>query len=192
MRKKLPTLLNKPPSEIDGYSVNTDFRVWLQVDSLMQKFATNTDEQNNETIKELCDLVFITAKIPTLNKMKGIIKFYKGYPNYLQNIKQTKKAPMSMSFEHDINWIIIAIRNQSGIDLSYHHKTEFHWWEFLLEVQSLEDNHYISQLMQIRGYTGKDKELIKLRNKYKIPKKQSEIDLLEKVEENMRKIQNGK
>lgn len=188
MLKNSITLLNKPPSEIEGYQINTDFRVWLKVDALLYKLSNG----DSEVIMDIMKLVFVNTRKPTLAKMQGVMDFYKGYPSYLQEIKSSKKKEVTMSFEYDINWIILAIRNQSGIDLSYRRTEPFHWWEFLLEIQSLEDTHYISQLMQARGYRGTDKELKKLKNKLKIPERESDNELLQKVQENIRELENGK
>ena len=82
-------------------------------------------------------------------------------------------APL-FSFDWDINAIIIAIRNQSGIDLSYRRTEPFHWWEFLLEFQTLCGEHYILNLMGARSYRGRDKELLRRKRMCALPAEETE------------------
>ena len=77
----------------------------------------------------------------------------------------------------DLNYIILAIRNQGGPDLSYRRKASFHWWAFLLEFRALCGEHYIMRLMEIRGYEDTSKqdskranrEALRLKQRYALP-----------------------
>lgn len=165
-----------PPTEITvggfSYACNTDYRVWIEVVQLIAKLNLHpkTDESARKTIDSILEierLVFGKRLEADFGEvLKCISEFSKGYP--MAPIKSTASEAPTYSFDYDLNAIIIAIRNQSGIDLSYRCKY-FHWWEFLLEFQTLCGDHYILNLMEARGYRGKDKELRRRRDACALP-----------------------
>ena len=167
-----------PPTVITvggiDYNAETDFRVWIDVISVMKEIYTspNTFEQamhNTEVIAEIEKMVF--GKIiphPANEVLDAVAAFSKGYPE--APVGEGGDGVQTYSFEHDLNYIVIAIRNQSGIDLSYRRKEPFHWWEFLLEFRSLCGDHYILRLMEIRGYKGKDRDLQKQAQRFALPR----------------------
>ena len=175
-------ILNPPPKQItvNGtiYSIDSDYRTWLKIsDKLNRIDCVSEDEEsaceNIIVIAEIISLAF--GKLinePYTDTFNAILEFYKGYPE--QNNKRCSGAVSSkrlFDFNYDINYIIIAIRNQSGIDLS-HRRNEhkhFHWWDFLLEFKTLEERHHICKIISYRGYEGEDKELIRLKNLYALP-----------------------
>ena len=125
---------------------------------------------NTRVIADVENAVFgRTIPHPACEVLDAIIEFSKGYPEAPVKSGKTPKA-QTYSFEWDLNYIILAIRNQSGIDLSYRRKEPFHWWEFLLEFHSLCGDHYILRLMEIRGYDGKDTELKQQAQRYALPR----------------------
>ncbi len=177
---------DKPPETINicgaEYPVRTDFLVWIKVLSLMRQLDGTGDkiaEENNRiVIAKIINLVFQDPKIVALNCFAddifvGVEKFSKGYdlskPDTIARDNSDERN--IVDFEYDLNYIIIAIRNQTGLDLSYKRKEPFHWWLFLLEFETLEEQHYISRLMSRRAYSGNDKDLIDLRERSKIPEK---------------------
>ncbi len=176
--------VNSPPPESlyinsTEYPINTDYRVWLDVSCILEDLDL-TDESENiiKAFERIVELVFGTTQIPedTSDVLNAVIKFQRGYPTEPSDTEDLDESKDSdnervVSFKHDINYIIVAIRNQSGIDLSYKRKEPFHWWEFLLEFDSLEDRHFISRLISIRSYDGDDKDRLRLKEKYKLPVK---------------------
>lgn len=170
-----------PPPEvltISGgvFRINTDFRVWLRVSELLQSISSESLENH---LAQLYQLIFaeeypsdVTAAI------MAITEFLKGYPE--REISGGNSVP-TLSLTEDINEIVLAIRNQSGIDLSYRCK-HYHWWEFLLEVKTLEDRHYISRIQQIRGYDGSDPKLTRMREKYALQREMTEDEILAALE----------
>lgn len=98
--------------------------------------------------------------------MKAISEFSTGYP--MAPVRSHGDGGALFSFEYDLNAIIIAIRNQSGIDLTYRCK-HFHWWLFLLEFHTLCGDHYILNMMEARGYKGKDSTLRRRRDACALP-----------------------
>jgi hypothetical protein len=174
---------NSPPPtclEVNGqsYPIDVDFRVWVEVSEMFKQLLprpeTVADNIVNLTLAaEMERLVFgEVIKQPWADALEAFGNFIPGYPTEMGKKPSLSKI-QTYSFKHDMNWIVLAIRNQSGIDISYRRdpKTNpFHWWEFLLEFQSLTDEHYISKLMKFRGYEGDDKEYARLRDYVALPR----------------------
>lgn len=182
-----------PPTEISvggfAYPVNTDYRVWIDVLRLMRGLIPDAEDQdqiqrNIEAVAEIETLVFgdVLADEDEVDVLAAISEFSMGYPS--APIRQDSDGAQTFSFDYDLNEIIIAIRNQSGIDLSYRRTEPFHWWEFLLEFRTLCGDHYILNLMEARGYRGNDKDMIRRRQRCALPveytaAEQAEIDAFE-------------
>lgn len=165
-----------PPTEItvggSNYPVNVDFRIWIEVLRLMRSIVPGTSEerpqQNAEAFEQMQTLVFggILADEEPQAVVAAMVEFARGYPTAPM---ETDSESPTYSFDYDLNEIVIAIRNQSGIDLSYRRKEPFHWWEFLLEFRTLCGDHYILHLMDARGYKGNDKELRRRKSMCALP-----------------------
>ena len=168
---------NPPPKEITvnqtAYGANTDFRVWLTVSDLLCDLNLDTNNQADclKAVAGLSRLVFgRVINEPAGDILSAVVSFYKGYPKAERGgLGGTANGERIFSFKYDINYIILAIRNQSGIDLSYRRTEPFHWWEFLLEIETLEDRHAICKIMGYRAYGGENKELLMLKQKYALP-----------------------
>ena len=173
-----------PPAAITvggvAYPVDTDFRTWLGVLNMIPSLITRPKTiedvmHNSEIIADIEKAVFgKTIKHPADEVLDAIRVFSEGYPQ--APVGEGKQGPPVYSFDYDLNYIIIAIRNQSGIDLSYRRKQAFHWWEFLLEFHALCGDHYILRLMEIRGYDGKDRDMQKQAQRFTLPRENSADD----------------
>ncbi len=159
--EKINFAKSPPPEEliIDGasYPIKYDFLVWIEALELFEELIPNpegADEQalNIETIVRLEEMIFgRVLNAPWQDVIFSLITFAKGYPaeegeKGHATDRSEDFCPL-YSFSYDINYIIIAIRNQSGIDLSFGRKLPFHWWLFLLEFQSLAGEHRILELI---------------------------------------------
>lgn len=185
--------LDAPPTEIQVggavYKIETDYRIWIDVQQDLRRINLKTTDKmkmtENEVILENIERrVFggVLAEENAIDVLKAIYEFLRGYPSL--EIENDEDDEAVVSLEYDLNMIILAIRNQSGIDLSYRRKEPFHWWEFLLEFQSLSGNHHILNIMEIRGYEGKDRDMLRLKRAYALPREisaeeQAEIDAFE-------------
>ena len=177
-----------PPTEISvggfSYKCETDYRVWLEVLRLlgdMQPDDASEDgiKRTMQQIEDIQLLVFggVLKDENPAEVLKAVSDFSKGYPTAPMQSQAASEA--TFSFEYDLNEIIIAIRNQSGIDLSYRRKEPFHWWEFLLEFRTLSGDHYILRLMENRGYKGKDPECLKRKRACALPVRYTAAELAE-------------
>lgn len=185
--------LDAPPTEIQvggaTYKIETDYRIWIDVQRDLRQINLKTTDKakmtENEVILENIERrVFggVLAEENAIDVLKAIYEFLRGYPSL--EVENDEDDEAVVSLEYDLNMIILAIRNQSGIDLSYRRKEPFHWWEFLLEFQSLSGNHHILNMMEIRGYKGKDRDMLRLKRAYALPREisaeeQAEIDAFE-------------
>lgn len=190
-------ILQPPPASLtvgrNTYEIDTDYRTWLKVNELIESIDLSVDDDetfydNMDTVDRLQTLVF--GKIldeDFLDIQNAVVTFIQGYPR--QHAEGPSAASndaggQGYSFLHDINYIILAIRNQSGIDLSFNRKEPYHWWLFLLEFQTLEEHHLISRIITYRLYEGDDPEMLKHKAYWALPEKMSnsqqrDIDELE-------------
>ena len=173
-----------PPTDISvggvAYPVDTDYRTWLQVmrtsrDLITRPKTADDVIHNMQIIAELEQMVFgRIIEHPADEVLSAINDFCTGYPQ--APVGEGKQGPPVYSFDYDLNYIIMAIRNQSGIDLSYRRKEPFHWWEFLLEFHALCGDHYILRLMEIRGYDGKDRDMQRQAQRFALPRENTADD----------------
>lgn len=170
-----------PPTEITvggfAYKTETDYRVWIEVQKDLRKINLNTKDpgkmHENECILESIEKMIFGRVLADHNGddvLMAIYQFLQGYPALPV---ERESGPQLLSLEYDINMIIIAIQNQSGVDLSYRRKEPYHWWEFLLQLQALSGSHHILNLMEIRGYKGKDKDMLRLKRIHALPEELS-------------------
>lgn len=168
-----------PPTSVEvggfAYPVRVDFRVWAEAVVLLEDWIdqpANDDQlQHNAAISDRVQhLVFggVLAEEEPGEVLSAIAEFARGYPTAAAEEADASGEPL-YSLVHDMNAIVIAIRNQTGLDLSYRRKEPFHWWEFLLEFQTLCGDHYILNLMEARGYRGDDPELLRRRRMCALP-----------------------
>ena len=158
------------------YSIHTDFRIWIEIFDVFM-FRSDDADALLECVKmAFCEPDKVMAEQNPKDVLDAMCEFLKGYPketyddqpDFSPKIDEDMSKERDYDFKYDLNWIVLAIRNQSGIDLSYRCE-HFHWWLFLLEFESLEDHHYISALRRVRSYDGDDKEKLRVKQMYALP-----------------------
>ena len=174
-----------PPTSLQvggvSYSINTDFRVWIGVLHDLRNLypAPKNPEQalhNVQTIASIEEAVFgKVIKQPVASVLDAITEFAHGYPEPPIGEGNASRV-QTYSLEWDINYIIIAIMNQFGIDLTYRRKEPYHFWEIMVYFRALCGDHYILRLMEIRGYDGKDSELKRQAQRFALPMEQTAED----------------
>ena len=173
-----------PPTELTvggvSYKINVDFRVLNDVMHDLRNLipAPTTPEHalhNAETIAKVEKAVFghvIKASIE--NVLAAITTFAAGYPE--APVGDGGTGVQTYSLDWDLNYIIVAIMNQYGIDLTYRRKEPFHFWEFMVYFRALCGDHYNLRLMEIRGYDGKDPELKRQAQRFALPREETAED----------------
>lgn len=172
----------KPPEYIkindNVYPINFDYLVWIEILNLLDDIDTENlfcgedlgaIKEDLKTVEKIEGIAFgVHLNEPVVDVLSAVTGFAGGYPQPRGDSDPEPPKRRLFDFELDLNSIIIAIRDQSGIDLSKDDGL-FHWWRFLLEFNNLTGEHHISKLMELRGYDGKDKEMIKARESVALP-----------------------
>lgn len=165
----------KPPEfvEINGteYPINFHYLAWIDILDLLDEIDLDNVEDDLDIVAEIETLAFgniIDENVYFV--LAAVAEFAAGYPK-----PQNDRAPSSsnrriVDFGIDLNSILIAIRDQSGINL-IDSDDLFHWWRFLVEFENLNDSHHISKIMELRAYDGDDKAMKKARDAVALPKK---------------------
>ncbi|MEG0935548.1 MAG: Gp15 family bacteriophage protein [Clostridia bacterium] len=163
-----------------SYPIDVDFRTWLLIAEKSNDLyiQINSPDDLLHNLSAICDMEArafggVLESEDPYEALAAMTAFLRGYPEPPKGAAPEARDAV-YSFNYDLNYIILAIRNQSGIDLSFARKEPFHWWRFLLEFRSLCGNHYILRMMDIRGYeadTGKDahREALALKHLFALP-----------------------
>lgn len=132
--------------EIDGkaYAINTDFRISIMFELLMQ------DDELDDAEKTMQALKLYYPVIPP-NKAKAVEKIIWFYRcgKESQNDTETggKKQKPVYSFDYDDGYIYEAFLQQYNIDLQ--DIEDFHWWKFRSLFKGLSDD---TEFVKIMGY----------------------------------------
>ena len=111
-----------------------------------------------------------------------MIWFYKcGREDYHKTSGNNKKISSKRqiySYEYDDEYIYSAFYQEYKIDLAY---DKVHWWKFKSLLKSLKSNVEFVKIQGYRAYTGKDKNMIELRDYWELPKPTDEQKRQEKI-----------
>ena len=83
-----------------------------------------------------------------------MMEFARGYPTMVgegAGDGGDAEDEAMLSFDYDVNAIVLAIEAQYGLDLSYRRKEPFHWGSSSLRVRGLCGDHYILRVMELRA-----------------------------------------
>ena len=139
--------------EIDGkkYSINTDFRISILFELLMQD-RTILD---SEKIYMALDLYYPQIPHNLEQAVDKMLWFYRcGKDDEDDSVKNgspagSGKASMIYSFEHDAEYIYSAFLDQYGIDLQ--DIEHLHWWKFRALFKGLKEDNLICKIMGYRS-----------------------------------------
>ena len=171
--------MDPPPTALtvggSSYPIDTDYRTWLKVLGAIR--GLNYHPKSIEGMRELYEglldiqeMVFggVLKDENAAEALEAISEFLRGYPAAPVGSLPGQDSP-TVSFDWDLNEIIIAIQDQHGVDCSYRRKEPLHWWEFKLLYDTLAGDHYILRLRDVRGYTGTDKEMRRRKQAFALP-----------------------
>ena len=171
-----------PPQSIRvggaDYAVNVDFRVWIDIlDRARELYASvGTLEEARHNARVLADLqkmAFggVLAESPAA-VLRAMMAFARGYPTMVgEDVGADEDGEELLSFDYDINDLVLAIRAQSGVDLSYRRREPYHWWEFLLRVRALCGDHAILRAVRLRASRDTSREARLARRRARLPHK---------------------
>lgn len=187
-------VLDRLPTEYEGYLIRSDFRIGIQISTCMSDFELSDDD------RVLSALTLLYGRgIPNFEvAYSGLIWFLscgaiKLTTEDILNPKKEDKGDKSdieiLSFEQDIVPIYSAFRKCYNIDLTHE---RMHWFEFNALLNDISDC-VMTNIMNIRTMKMEDvdkkrrPELLSLKNKYYI-KTKKDYEYEEAMTEFMRKM----
>ena len=164
-------LIDELPKIIDGTPINTDFRVCILFELLMQDKDLNESQKLNLAI----NLFYSEPVYHNKKAIENMIWFY----SCGRNLKHESSNKVIYSFEYDAEYIFSAFLAQYNIDLN---SIEYmHWWKFRSLFNGLNEDHIFTKIMGYRSINLaeiKDKEMRKyyrnLQFKYRLPDNRTE------------------
>lgn len=142
-------MLDKLPTEYEGYRINTDFQIGIQITQLMG----DTDLSKDERLSYALFLLFPTTdeagnelNIPDIDTaVEGLEWFMHGWIH--DNLPKDQKKQAVTDFDIDQWRLYAAFRAQYGINLN---TASLHFWEFMALLQNLEECAY-TRVIDIRN-----------------------------------------
>lgn len=133
------------------YPINTDFKIWIRFEALIEKLKSEPER----TVTQILKLCFKNDKTPFVlppslgETLTALFEFYAGktVPK-LDKRENNIRMNRIYSFEHDAEYIYAAFMQQYGIDLC---DTKMHWHKFRALFASLGDDTKIGEIMGIRA-----------------------------------------
>lgn len=165
MYNKLPHTLRINNKEI---TINTDYRLFVRFELEMQ---------GNDTKKAIHNVLsafypaFLLKNI-TMEMIDKFIWFYKCGKEEMP--KSGKKGGNSRAFDYEVDDELIysAFMECYHIDLS----RPLHWWKFKALFKGLNNECEFCKVKSYRLYDGKDKNLLELKEYYKLPPNKIELE----------------
>lgn len=128
-------MLDRLPTEYNGYPINSSFRIGIQIFQIMDDPELSEIEQ----LYKSCELLFDVESVDKLPDMatmqEGIQWFLSGW--YMDNlVKDDKKERKDMDYDIDQWRIFSAFLTQFGINLN---EADMHFWVFMGLLSTLEE-----------------------------------------------------
>lgn len=169
-------MFNKLPRFVyinnEKYFIETDFRIFIDFEIEMQGKDKKMACYN--ALKRFYPAFSKIAENNLINEaVNEFIWFYKCGKKDVEIKTKSSKNMRLYDYEYDSDLIWGAFKTQYNIELD---KVNLHWWKFKAMWVSLSKNSQFSIIRGYRSYTGKDKDLLELKEKYKLPPTQFETD----------------
>ena len=161
-----------------SYPVNVDFRTWIDVLDLARELYPTVGtlleaRHNARVLAEMQRLAFgRVLEAPPAAVLRAMTAFARGYPTMVgEEAGGDGEGEELLSFDYDINDLVLAIEEQFGLDLSYRRREPYHWWEFLLRVRALCGDHAILRAVRLRASRDTSREARLARRRARLPHK---------------------
>ena len=174
------------------YKINTDFRLFIEFEEEIMK-QVEYGKVIMKTLKRFYPAFFEILKNRCLEEaVDKFLWFYRCGKEY--NINENKKVNgerinyriFSYKYDSDLIW---SAYYDKGIDLT---TDRLHWWKFKAIFVSLPSDCEFRKVMSYRCYDGDDKNLLELKEEYKLPLTKYEIDnriRQDKIFEELKKLE---
>lgn len=130
-----------------NYSIRTDFRTWIKVESIL-KDSNIPDEMKLSMIFVICDLFYGNENIANENidaVYDSIFSFWRLYKPI--NVKAKVSHDIAYSYDHDFDLIVSAFKQQYGVNLF---SDDMHWFEFKALFDGLGENTMFKKIVSYR------------------------------------------
>ena len=158
--------------------VNVDFRTWIDILDLARELyptvGTLLEARHNARVLENMQRLAFgrVLEAPPAAVLRAMTAFARGYPTMVgEEAGGDGEGEELLSFDYDINDLVLAIEEQFGLDLSYRRAEPFHWWEFLLRVRALCGDHAILRAVRLRASRDTSREARLARRRARLPHK---------------------
>ena len=145
------TLYQTPPEtlDIDGvtYPVDTDFRVWIEFQTLLTSKASD-----REKAERLCTMMERMGLPPGEATLDAMLVFYQAASTEKKS-DSNRHRPAAFDFQQDSEYIYAAFQGAYGIDLT---AARLHWWMFKALFKALPADCELCRIMQYRTIDMKD------------------------------------
>lgn len=157
----------------EKFNINTDFRIFIDFEQGMQ--GKNIKEEAYKTLKRFYPAFFVICEKGLLwEAVDKFLWFYRCGKDE-EEIKKKKGSTTNTqiySYKYDDLYIWGTFNQIHKVDLT---KDKIHWWKFRAMWLTIPGDAIYSKIKGYRSYTGKDTELLELKEAYKLPKTEKEI-----------------
>lgn len=138
-------ILDRLPTDYNGYLIRTSFRIGIQICLCLQ----DDEFDDNEKLGTALFLLYGNGMPDVSEAVEGLEWFMSC------GIKQNKSSNSKtlMYWDFDAPRIYSSFQSTYGIDLT---KEDMHWFKFLAMLGSLDKDSALSKAMEIRDYDMKD------------------------------------
>ncbi|MCI8346629.1 MAG: hypothetical protein HFJ12_01600 [Bacilli bacterium] len=161
-------------------TINTDFRIFIDFEHEMQ--GTDKRKAINKALSRFYPAFFDIYKNNLLEEaVDKFLWFYKcgKQDDMKKSNKKSKKSSQVYSYSYDDLYIWGTFnqhfKNDNGlpIDLT---KDCIHWWKFRSMWLTIPEKAVYSKIKSYRAYAGEDKDMLELKEAYKLPPTEEEIE----------------
>lgn len=164
--------------ENEKFFINTDFRIFIDFEEDMQ--GVNKTDAMIKVLRRFYPAFFLILEKKLFKEaVKKFVWFYRcGKTKEPVNNGSNSKKTQVFSYSYDDLYIWGAFnmhfKNSNGkpIDLT---KDYIHWWKFKAMWLSIPSDNQFIKIKGYRAYSGKDKDLLDLKECYKLPPTENEI-----------------
>ncbi len=140
----------------EEYKINTDFRVWIEIEGLL----LDNDSEPWGRLAKILTLAYPLLPQNPYDAVKGIMWFYSGGQGKSHSQSDgNEELTIYYDLAEDFDYIWGGFMSQYGIDLTL---CQMHWWKFKALLSCLDDECKFMKIVAYRRMNTsaiKDKEL---------------------------------
>ena len=122
--------------------IKTDFKVWLEVSSLIGNGGIDTTK-----IVKIFKLLFDELPPNMLEALKAVFEFY-SHSEEKTKKEERREHKKVCDFDYDADLIFASFMEQYKIDLS---EASMHWWKFKALLQNLSEDTRFMEVIKYRS-----------------------------------------